>query len=74
MLLSLSPINLIIVGIAALVIRFLITLVKSPSLSIPGPFLGRFTNLWYLWQMKRGDFHHTNIKLHEKNGKHHLIH
>ncbi|CAG7921611.1 unnamed protein product [Penicillium olsonii] len=69
MLLSLSPINLIFVGIAALVIRFLITLVKSPSLSIPGPFLGRFTNLWYLWQMKRGDFHHTNIKLHEKNGK-----
>ncbi|CAG8138182.1 unnamed protein product [Penicillium salamii] len=68
LLLSLSLIDCFYVGIAALLIRFLITLIKSPRLAIPGPILGRFTNLWYLWQMKRGDFHYTNIKLHEKNG------
>ncbi|KAJ5353128.1 cytochrome P450 pisatin demethylase [Penicillium brevicompactum] len=40
----------------------------SPSFLIPGPILARFTNVWYLWQMKRGDFHHTNIRLHQENG------
>lgn len=69
MLLSISFTNLVCLGIACLVIRFLATLIKSPSLLIPGPVLARFTNLWYLWQMKRGDFHHTNIRLHQENGK-----
>lgn len=66
---SLSPVDLIYLGVAVLVIRFLVSLINSPSLFIPGPALARFTNLWYLWQMKRGDFHHTNIKLHKTSGK-----
>ncbi|KAI9925112.1 hypothetical protein ASPWEDRAFT_176383 [Aspergillus wentii DTO 134E9] len=52
----------------ALGVILAIRLLKTPNLSIPGPFIGRFTNLWYLWQMKRGDFHKTNIQLHERNG------
>ncbi|EHA28202.1 hypothetical protein ASPNIDRAFT_132773, partial [Aspergillus niger ATCC 1015] len=34
--------------------------------AIPGPLWSRLTNLWYLRQMVKGDFHNTNIKLHRQ--------
>jgi hypothetical protein len=73
MLSSISVSTLIPIALAILTIRFLISTIRFPArLSLPGPALSRFTNLWYLWQMKRGDFHKTNIELHQQHGKYHF--
>ncbi|KAI1100655.1 cytochrome P450 [Jackrogersella minutella] len=40
----------------------------SPLRSVPGPFLARFTNLWYFWKLTPGSFEVTNQELHEKYG------
>jgi len=42
----------------------------SGSSNIPGPWLAKYSKFWYLWQMYRGDFHHTNVKLHREYGRH----
>lgn len=36
--------------------------------SVPGPFLARFTDLWYAYRMYRGDFEKENLELHRKHG------
>ncbi|KAK9780460.1 putative Cytochrome P450 [Seiridium cardinale] len=64
---------LTLVGLAGcgLIACFLLTLYRhltSPLRSIPGPFLARFTDLWYLFQVHRGHFNLVNQKLHEKYG------
>lgn len=41
----------------------------SPLRSIPGPTAARFTDLWYLWRVKKGRFQWDNIELHRKHGK-----
>jgi hypothetical protein len=41
----------------------------SPLRSIPGPFLARFTKLWYLWRVYNGHFEQENIALHRKYGE-----
>lgn len=35
----------------------------------PGPFLARFTRLWYLKAVVKGDFERVNIDLHRKYGE-----
>lgn len=40
----------------------------SPLRSVPGPFLARFGRLWYFRQLYAGNFHQTNITLHQKYG------
>lgn len=40
----------------------------SPASRVPGPLLARFTRLWELNAVHRGDFERTNLKLHEKYG------
>ncbi|CAO2657980.1 Nn.00g072400.m01.CDS01 [Neocucurbitaria sp. VM-36] len=41
----------------------------SPMRSIPGPVAARFTDLWYLWRVKKGQFEFDNIHLHLKHGQ-----
>jgi hypothetical protein len=41
----------------------------SPLRSIHGPFLARFTKLWYLWRVYNGHFEQENIALHRKYGE-----
>jgi hypothetical protein len=41
----------------------------SPLRSIHGPFLARFTKLWYLWRVYNGHFEQENIALHHKYGE-----
>jgi cytochrome P450 len=41
----------------------------SPLRDVPGPFLARYTRLWYFWSVWQGDFHHVNIALHKKYAK-----
>lgn len=40
----------------------------SPLRSIPGPWIARFTRLWYFMHVRSGQFHHKNIELHAKYG------
>lgn len=40
----------------------------SPLRSIPGPWVARFTRLWYFMHVRSGEFHHKNIALHAKYG------
>lgn len=42
---------------------------SSPLRSVPGPFLTRFTKLWYFIRVRKGRFEHDNISLHQKYGK-----
>lgn len=42
--------------------------VRSPLRSIPGPMLARFTDFWYFFRIKQGNFEKVNISLHEKYG------
>jgi hypothetical protein len=36
--------------------------------SVPGPFVARFTDLWYAYRIYRGGFEKDNLRLHEKYG------
>lgn len=54
--------------LAHYVVRLMLDSV-SHTREIPGPLWSRLTNLWYLRQMIKGDFHNTNIKLHRQKGK-----
>jgi cytochrome P450 len=44
------------------------TYITSPEKSIPGPWLARFSRLWYYLHVRSGNFHHENIALHAKFG------
>lgn len=43
-------------------------LYRNPLRSVPGPFLARFTDLWYLFKVRRGDFQIENRRLHAAYG------
>ncbi|KAL6792217.1 cytochrome P450 [Trichoderma sp. SZMC 28013] len=47
---------------------FLIRSLTSPTRKIPGPFLARFTRLWYFRRVALGGFEQENIQLHRKYG------
>lgn len=40
----------------------------DPLRVIPGPFLARFTRLWYLFDTLKGSTHETMYMLHQKYG------
>jgi hypothetical protein len=40
----------------------------DPLRHVPGPFLARFTRLWYLKHVFYGKFEKINIELHKKYG------
>ncbi|KAF7898938.1 uncharacterized protein EAF01_008151 [Botrytis porri] len=40
----------------------------DPLRHIPGPFLARFTRVWYCWEIYKGDFERTNQQLHTRYG------
>lgn len=50
------------------VVYTIYTSVTSPEKSIPGPWLARFSRLWYFLHVRSGNFHHENIALHAKYG------
>ncbi|KAL1854988.1 hypothetical protein Plec18170_004400 [Paecilomyces lecythidis] len=68
-LITLSPFTLGAGFIFLAVIGLSIFRQASWSKTIPGPWLAKFTKLWYLWQIYRCDFHWTNINLHRERGK-----
>jgi hypothetical protein len=42
---------------------------RDPLRSVPGPFLARFSRLWYLEAVNRGHFHTVNVNLHRQHGE-----
>jgi hypothetical protein len=56
------------VGVAA-VLRYLLRPILDPLRTIPGPFLARFSRLWQLGVLHRGDLEHVTIDLHRRHGK-----
>ncbi|PVH74486.1 cytochrome P450 [Cadophora sp. DSE1049] len=42
---------------------------SSPLRSIPGPFLARFTRLWYFGKLHAYNYQETNIALHRRYGR-----
>ncbi|KAI3329533.1 cytochrome P450 [Ustulina deusta] len=50
------------------VVQRLLLSVLSPLWSVPGPFLARCGDAWYLWQVRKGDWETQNILLHRKHG------
>ncbi|KAF4908443.1 Pisatin demethylase [Colletotrichum viniferum] len=62
---------LLAIGTFAFLVKFTVPLVnwlRSPLRSVPGPFLARVTDLWYLYHVRQGSFEKVNIKLHEQYG------
>lgn len=67
-LLSLPLGNILFLGASLYVLFSLVLWLIDPLRSVPGPLLARFTRLWYLYQIYKGDFERTNIDLHKKYG------
>lgn len=64
--------TLVIAVVALLLFRLIHSVyscLTSPLHSIPGPFIARFTKLWYLWRVYNGHFEQENIELHRKYGE-----
>ncbi|KAI8675977.1 hypothetical protein NCS57_00500600 [Fusarium keratoplasticum] len=65
------PYLLLLAPALLLAVQLLIRLYQiwaSPLASVPGPWLARFTDLWYAWRIDRGQFERDNIALHQKHG------
>ena len=75
--LGLPPLALCALLVAAgIVVPLVYTVLRaslSPLRALPGPPLARYTKWWYLRAVMKRDFHETNIKLHQKEGKFHLV-
>lgn len=54
--------------LAVVAVRLLANRFKSGLRSIPGPSLAKFTRLWKLHSVWKGDHHVTAIELHRKYG------
>jgi hypothetical protein len=67
-LLDISPVTLAILIPAGVLIYGLLQYLLDPLRSLPGPFLARFSRLWYFFELYKGSFEETNIELHKKYG------
>lgn len=64
----LSTVSLAFIDLGTRVVYSLYRFVSDPFKDIPGPFPARFTHLWYLFAIYKGNFILTNINLHKKYG------
>ncbi|KAH8652032.1 cytochrome P450 [Xylariales sp. PMI_506] len=46
----------------------LILWLRSPVRFVPGPWLARYTDAWYFWNLHKGHFENVNEELHKKYG------
>lgn len=66
--LDLSTTSLILVVVGLYIGYSVLQVIIDPLRDIPGPFLARFTRLWYLREVYKGSFEFTNIDLHKNYG------
>ena len=67
-LLDVSSTTLIVVFAVGILIYSVLQYAFDPLCSIPGPFLARFSRLWYFLEIYKGGFEEMNIELHRKYG------
>jgi hypothetical protein len=67
LLLHVSPTTLLLLPLVFLIYH-IIQYILDPLRSIPGPFLARFTRLWYFLEIYKGSFEATDVELHKKYG------
>ena len=66
---SVSPATLLVTSLAALLVYILINgILINPTRHIPGPFITRFTTLYFYYRLLSGSLGLELIKLHEKYG------
>ncbi|KAN0119335.1 cytochrome P450 [Hyaloscypha variabilis] len=65
---ELSPSSLSLLALGIYVAYTIVSVVADPLRDIPGPFLARFTRLWYFFEVYKGSFETTNLNLHKKYG------
>lgn len=58
----------ILVILAIVTIRLITNRYKRGLRDIPGPLLAKYTRLWKLHSVWKGDHHHTAIDLHKRYG------
>ncbi|KAH7111734.1 cytochrome P450 [Dactylonectria estremocensis] len=51
-----------------LALSSLYQITSSPLREVPGPFLARFSNIWYFFHVNRGEFEKDNLALHRRYG------
>ncbi|KAH7134870.1 putative P450 monooxygenase [Dendryphion nanum] len=62
--------ELVLLGaLAVLVLYSMVRAISSPLRHIPGPFVARFTKLWYLYAIWRGDAEKRIINLHRMHAR-----
>ncbi|KAJ5348201.1 Cytochrome P450 E-class group I [Penicillium brevicompactum] len=54
--------------LGAIILRLLTNRYKRVLRDIPGPVLARYSRLWKLYSVWKGDHHHVEIDLHRKHG------
>lgn len=60
--------GLVVLGSSLYVIYTLIRAAIDPLRDVPGPLLARFSRLWYLGTIYKGEFELVNVALHKKYG------
>ncbi|KAK2030248.1 cytochrome P450 [Colletotrichum zoysiae] len=66
---NLSGLHTVCYAIAGLICAFyLVRPFLSPLRSVPGPFLARYTDAWFVWRVHRGHVEQDLIALHKKHG------
>lgn len=58
----------VIILTAALVVKYALNMIFDPLRSIPGPWSTRFTRLWELHALRKGDFPSAHLELHRRYG------
>jgi hypothetical protein len=57
------------VTVAGALIFVLFRHLLSPLRSVPGPLLARFSDVWYLYHVRKGHLEQENLALHARYGK-----
>ncbi|ETS84549.1 hypothetical protein PFICI_02574 [Pestalotiopsis fici W106-1] len=60
--------QLLLLPVVGIIIFNLLRALITPLRSVGGPFLARFTDLWYAWRVRVGRFEFENLELHKKYG------
>ena len=56
--------------VAVPLLYYVLPFIRNWSIQdVPGPFLAKFSNLWYMYECRMGRRYYTVYQLHEKHGK-----
>lgn len=59
----------VILYISYIAVLFLYHFFRSPLQGIPGPLISRFSILWHLWHIFKGDYSQATVQAHQKYGE-----